>query len=370
MGHDAVVEALLEVLQPRDGEIRLLGRVHDARIGNPSDREVYLFVPDLHLVSPARRLHFGHYGFNHENSGLLVALLERLALLREEWERQDERKLITVQVGDFIDLWREFPDHADFDTIADDMHGALRDGLYRGIVRGMPCLRATMLLGNHDTKHGQALEEIDFRLKAFNRDANGEPFLFMTHGDAFDILEKVADDGIQEFIVNFVGKLTPSNTYTVGHYGSLAAQHVNKPLSGLQQSIMASDHALPEVTGAVKVLPGLPLPPLAAKLIDRPEDEPQDRFNDFYKALGDAADTHPTTRRVSVIAVGHSHHAALILHAPQPPGRFLCLMDNGAWIEHCTYQLAEGGEVTEPSAQLGVIHGNDVRIYQIRVGVA
>jgi hypothetical protein len=114
------------------------------------------------------------------------------------------------------------------------MHGALRDVLYRGVVRGMPCLRATMLLGNHDTKHGQALEEIDFRLKAFNRDANGEPFL----------------------------------------------------------------------------------------------------------------------------------------HAPQPPGRFLCLMDNGAWIEHCTYRLAEGDEVTEPSAQLGVMHGNDVRLYQIRVGVA
>jgi hypothetical protein len=44
-------------------------------------------------------------------------------------------------------------------------------------------------------------------------------------------------------------------------------------------------------------------------------------------------------------------------------------MDNGAWIEQCTYRLAEGGQVTEPNAQLGVIHGNDVRIYQIRVGV-
>jgi hypothetical protein len=252
----------------------------------------------------------------------------------------DERKLVTVQLGDFIDLWREFPHGADFDAIADDMHGALRDVLYRGIVRGAPCLRATMLLGNHDTKRGQALEEIAFLLKAFNRDANGEPFLFMTHGDAFDILEQVVDDGIQEFIVNFVGKLTPSNTYTVGEFGKLAAKHVNKPLSALHQSIMALDHKLVEAPGAIKVMPGLPLPSVAAKPVARPEDEDHGRFKDFYKALGDAAGTPPTTRRVSVIAVGHSHHAALLLHAPQPPGRFLCLMDNGAWIEKCTYRLA------------------------------
>jgi hypothetical protein len=43
------------------------------------------------------------------------------------------------------------------------------------------------------------------------------------------------------------------------------------------------------------------------------------------------------------------------------------LMDIGAWIERCTYPLAEGGVVSEPSAQLGVIHGNDARIYQIRI---
>jgi hypothetical protein len=46
----------------------------------------------------------------------------------------------------------------------------------------------------------------------------------------------------------------------------------------------------------------------------------------------------------------------------------MLLMDVGAWIENCTYPLAENGiVVTELSAQLGVIHGNDVRIYQIRL---
>ena len=42
-------------------------------------------------------------------------------------------------------------------------------------------------------------------------------------------------------------------------------------------------------------------------------------------------------------------------------------MDVGAWIEQCTYPLDAGETVTEPSAQLGVIHGNDVRLYQMRV---
>ncbi len=70
---------------------------------------------------------------------------------------------------------------------------------------------------------------------------------------------------------------------------------------------------------------------------------------------------------MKVVTMGHTHKASLILCRPSGD-RPMLLMDVGAWIENCTYPLAENGAVvTEPSAQLGVIHGNDALIYQIRL---
>jgi hypothetical protein len=54
----------------------------------------------------------------------------------------------------------------------------------------------------------------------------------------------------------------------------------------------------------------------------------------------------------------------MLLH--RDPARPLLLIDAGAWIESCSYGLEEGGAVTEPNAQLAVIHGNDARVYQVR----
>jgi hypothetical protein len=98
---------------------------------------------------------------------------------------------VTVQIGDFFDLWRELGPFQTIRSIADDAHGDLRDILYRGALRGEPCLEAVMLLGNHDTHDGSPLPEIPLMLKAFNRPTHpaDKPFLFMTHVDAFDILE-------------------------------------------------------------------------------------------------------------------------------------------------------------------------------------
>jgi hypothetical protein len=139
--HDDVLAALLRVLSPRNGELRLLGRLHDPLLGNASDHEVFLLVPDLHLISRAREPSFGAYGFNHGTSDLLAQLLAALAELREAWEDTGAHKLMTVQLGDFFDLWREFGGVARPEQIGDGEWGALRDVLYRGSSAAGPASR-------------------------------------------------------------------------------------------------------------------------------------------------------------------------------------------------------------------------------------
>jgi hypothetical protein len=367
--HDEVISALMEVLEQENGEIRLLGRINDPVINNRSDREVFLFVPDLHVISPERQERFGRYGFNHAETNLLARLLLRLEALRSQWELDGDNKLVTVQLGDFFDLWREFPRAADPDAIGDDVHGQLRDVLYRGLDRGEACLRATMILGNHDTKRGIPLEEIPFRLKSFNRSGDGNPFLFTNHGDAFDIIERLVPDPIQEFVVNFIGSLTPTNKYWVGNWGK-AASEINKRLGDMEEAVVAPNHVLDAVSGAPRVEPDTNLPVRLAVEVDSADGVDHGSFEKYYRSIIMADGAGTVSQSLRVVAIGHTHHAAMILCEPGGGGRPLLMMDVGAWIENCSYPLEEGGPpVQEPSAQLGVIHGNDARIYQIRTNV-
>lgn len=362
--HDQIVSAILDAL-PAGGELRLLGRVSNAIVGNSSRRTAFLFIPDLHLISPHRRRSFGKYGFSHEDDELLANILESLARLRSGWDESGVNKLVTIQVGDFFDLWREFGGRARPEQIEDETHGRLRDLLYRGVFRDEPCLRATMLLGNHDTKRGVPLSEIPFQLKAFNRSRRGRPFLFATHGDAFDLFEQFAPDVIQEFIVHFIGRLTPTNKYTIESWGKLAGPK-NKTFTDLKHSITQPEHVLDDSEGAVRVLPEERLPAFLAQQTTDPTEITHGRFDDLYESLEGAAALHDEAGSIRLACIGHTHHAAMIACRPET-GRSLVMMDVGSWIEECTYPLEEGDVVTEPCAQLGVVHGNDVRLYQVRL---
>jgi hypothetical protein len=363
--HDEIVSSLLEVLGRLNGEIRLLGRVSDPVVGNPSEREVFFLIPDLHLLSPQRRQRF-KYGFNHSESRLLAGLLGRTAALRSSWEASQTRKLVTVQLGDFFDLWREFPGSAKPAEIPDDACGDLRDILYRGIDRGGPCLKATMLLGNHDTKRSDPLKEIPFRYKFFNRPQDEKPFLFGTHGDAFDILETTLPDAIEEFAVYFIGTFVEPNKYPVMEWSKKTAG-INKSIGNLEEAITDPEHNLEPSGGAIQVSPEKSLPSFVCQEIPSPDNTANPYFQKLYRSIDIAKKKDLPGQHVRVVTMGHTHKASLILCRPSGD-RPMLLMDVGAWIENCTYSLAENGVVvTEPSAQLGVIHGNDVRIYQIRL---
>jgi len=359
---------MLDVLSPEHMEIRLIARVANQVIGNASESEVFFFIPDLHLISPQRQQYFGNYGFNYAAKRILEKVLLRMAILKDEMEDNDGCKLITIQLGDFFDMWRENPGSKGSDAVGDDTYGGLRDILYRNNYRMGSCLKATIILGNHDTDLGEPLREINFQFKAFNRTANDTPFLFVTHGDAFDILEAVVPEPIKEFAVKFAGKSTPVNPYSVGTWGKWAAK-INKPLSDLKSAITEAEHVINLGAGASVVTPGKDLPPRLCQYISKVDDADNDYFKKIYNALEIAGNEGLAGGHVKAVVMGHTHKASMTLCEPADKGRPLLLMDVGAWIEKCKYPLKETGTVIapEPSAQLGVIHGNDARIYQIRV---
>ena len=103
--------------------------------------------------------------------------------------------------------------------------------------------------------------------------------------------------------------------------------------------------------------------------MDDPEAIIHGTFEKHYRAV-----THPGVQPIRaglrLIVQGHTHQALLALAQPAG-GQPLAMMDVGGWIEMCQYPLLEGGMVApEPNAQLGVIHGDDARIYQIRLAGA
>jgi hypothetical protein len=366
--HADIVRAILEVLRPKHGEIRLLSRVRDPGLNNPSSEDVFFFVPDLHLISPARQSDFGTWGFNHAKSGCLLAeILEKILVLKQRWDATGEAKLRTFQIGDLFDIWREFPGRIDPGKIADDTYGDLRDVLYRRLFTGLSCLKSVVLIGNHDTKNGTPLQEIDFRLRAFSRTASDQakPFLMMLHGDVFAFVEKFPAF-IKAFFVNLAGTATPVNTYWVAKWGKYMCQ-INKPVDELQKAITKPVHKLASSAGALRVEPDTVLP-------DRLCQETSSVVSPMHPFLGSIHEMIALSRQddlwasqVRVVALGHTHQANMVFS--QPPGEApLLVMDVGAWIEKCRYPLDPGGEVVaEPSAQLGVISGNDARIYQVRL---
>jgi hypothetical protein len=70
----------------------------------------------------------------------------------------------------------------------------------------------------------------------------------------------------------------------------------------------------------------------------------------------------PAVAGVRVAFIGHTHHPRIAVD--ETGGGFFALVDCGAWIENCRFQ-AGYEQITMGNAQVGVLHRNDVRVYQL-----
>ena len=173
--HRFLLESMLEIESIES--IKGVARIYNSKIGNENTDRIYLFIPDLHIVSRKLREKRFEYGFNHER--VFVDLLRKLRDIR----LGTEKYAITVcQLGDFVDLWREN---------VNDPVDILSD--FQGVRDYSDAIDARFLLGNHDVdiaKIPRMSPRWHFRLFFPDED---QPKVYVTHGDVFDWIEKLPD---------------------------------------------------------------------------------------------------------------------------------------------------------------------------------
>ena len=98
--HKFLLEAMKEIESIES--IKGIARVYDSRIGNKTADRIYLFFPDLHIITRKLRERRYEYGFNHER--LFVDLLKKLLDLRK---KREGYAISVCLLGDYVDLWRE-----------------------------------------------------------------------------------------------------------------------------------------------------------------------------------------------------------------------------------------------------------------------
>ncbi len=325
--HEFFLEGMKGI--PSIEAVKGVARVFDERIGNSIKHRIYIFFPDLHIVSRKKREKRFDYGFNHER--LFVDLLKKLLELRSS---QSNYEIVVVQMGDFVDLWREKT--KDPGKILSDFQG-VRDYLY-----GMPggeSLQASFILGNHDVgivKVPDMSPYWSFRL--FLPD-DGPLKTYVTHGDVFDWIEKLPDS-LQEWAVYL---LTPKTERPVKKFNKLA-KLIKKKSQQTDPTRIYQIEALEDVkaTGLIDKIPYMKTHKYLESCFERTEE----------------MNRNPNVNLTSAV-IAHTHEPAITLL--DEGESFFVMMDCGSW--QGKYQ--EPGSDPKANCQIGVICGNDFRIYQL-----
>src|ERR1035438_1517232 len=160
--------------------VQLVARLRDDRLSFPQSNELHVFIPDLHLITAARRVEAGYrYGTNYP--ALLEAVVQSLRALKLAAAPAGE--VVVYQIGDLFDLWRQVdgldPNANAASAIQNDqasLVAALRDA----------DLNAQFLLGNHD------YDLYRFpNFDAWQRSFVLAPSVLLLHGDVFDWVEQL-----------------------------------------------------------------------------------------------------------------------------------------------------------------------------------
>lgn len=336
--HDRLLQTLLEA--PRVTDVLLVARLEDARIGYGDTKEVRVFIPDCHLLTQKVERRY-RYGFNCKEQ--MIGILKAFKSFRKGLA--NDESLTVYQLGDFVDLWRQ--GSSDATGILEEHYDAY------GHLTGSPsALNAWFLLGNHDLEladHG------GFRV--WNRRyyfPMRDPRVLVVHGDVFDWVERFPEAFKRLFVYMF-GPLHDPTAYDFE-----ALQKAVRRAHGEKQykrHIQAECHDIADCMSARGAVPEGPYN------VARATDPDDTTGHEFLPAAWSAVQQVRSEfgLNLTTVVMAHTHHARLVVREGAA-GEFLLLMDCGAWIEH--YRTPTASE-PKPNAQIGVLAGNDCRIYQI-----
>jgi UDP-2,3-diacylglucosamine pyrophosphatase LpxH len=374
-GHQAVLDALFSLKQASLLEnVWLLSRLKASYWLDPLDSsEILFFIPDLHLVSCAQENAFS-YSFNQvtrtqriARQRLLEALVRALVPLRQSLAASG-RTFRTYQLGNFIDFWRQ----GDFELLQRTTAKPLAADVlndYESLIRPLASrtngLGAQFANGNHDPFLGE-LDELNTKRGwfAYNQ-TTFRPHVLITHGDLFDPLERGAPEALRERALRRFGPEREASTYACP---TPAATLRGSKAPCLLPSANAALDPVVNVNSVRAHLDGMGklTPTSVNELRETHELLPEATRTVLALRSGDNAtktrlELPLAQAELRLVVVGHSHHPRTVSVTGPDGGPLFTLLDVGAWLENV--RINEGAAV--PSQQIGVVCGDDIRIYQL-----
>jgi UDP-2,3-diacylglucosamine pyrophosphatase LpxH len=337
--HDQLLAALLAV-----ADIRLVASYTDDQLGFPGDDSIQVFIPDLHLLSAARRALYD-YGTNNEPT--LIKATAALLQLKNAASAAGQR-VVVFHIGDYLDLWREslLPDlDASVPERIKDSHQELVNVLED------PGLNAHFLLGNHDFDLYKFTAYNTWERRFFI--PGDTPTAVAMHGDYFDWVERNAPEELRDIAVYLFSESHQAGDAPIGQMRNLALSCKLPDYSNLIQSPQ------PAIFGSL--LPGGGPVPANYNLQTAGNATP-DGTKFLQSACQECVNANAefgTKLRMAII--GHTHHARIATMS-MPDGTPFALVDTGAWIENSS----EGNDSAPiPNSQITALSANQVRIYQL-----
>jgi UDP-2,3-diacylglucosamine pyrophosphatase LpxH len=354
--HDKLLKRLLEV-----SHVYLLARLKDERIGYGYTDDLRIFIPDLHLISSDRDEVY-NYTTNYQD--LLKEVMQKIKDLKTDPDNSD-KKIAVYQLGDFLDLWRQTPYYwsiteftrrweANVQKILDDKSSII--DLFRD-----PALKTNFLLGNHDFDLHNLASFVDWNLKYYF--PIDEPSVFTFHGDIFSVFERKVPDWLQYLAVYVMGPLKKASKKYLGelrketiriYKGRKFTNYIQQKtppaldhILEIQEEHLAMDHYLQEENFNVKKA-GIS------------EGESLRYLKESKELASMINEDLEWNLRTSVIA--HTHYPRIAID--DRADHFFSLMDCGAWINKCRVIIGDEEKVVG-NAQIGVLHNNDARVYQL-----
>ncbi|MEO8595924.1 MAG: metallophosphoesterase [Candidatus Solibacter sp.] len=320
-------------------QVQLVARLKDDRLNFPQAGELHVFIPDIHLITAARRVE-GRYQYGSNHLDLLEAVVRGLREFRLAAAPGGE--VVVYQIGDLFDLWRQVdgldPNASAASAIQND-HASLLKALRD------PDLNTQFLLGNHD------YDLYRFpNFDAWQRSFVLAPSVMLLHGDVFDWVEKLPDE-VQNLVLflfhaNQAGtaaldKMRPVNRKSRGgrKFRDFIQNQAPAPTGRWRDAEVEGENWNVQVEGVASAAMLLYLKEARAKCA-----EANQKFGSHLNAA----------------VIGHTHHARIAVH--DTPEEFFALLDCGAWIENCN---TVDDPTPRANAQIAALGANEARIYQL-----
>ena len=343
--HETFLDGLLKDPPWR---VRLVARLAHGLIKNPDRKTLYVFIPDLHLVSEKKLDNYSYHFNRREN---FYRMLFRVQEVRDAL-RQKGNELEVIQLGDVYDLWRD--ETRKPNRIIDDYVHILGK-LYRYGTG----LRGRILIGNHDADMVGARQHY---LRLFLPKEDRGAFCLAMHGDWFDPVEKLPD-WLKRFGVVMGGKIPQANKYPLGEIRKILRSQAERADGFRDRIRLRTTAGLGKLRGVQHPKTELPRI-LNVRWTSRKKGKVHPYLASTRKVVHanrNREGASPAWPMVRLVVIGHTHHARISVDDTTDPNHPVALMDCGAWIER--YKDQKGDKY--PNCQLGVVAGNDIRIYQL-----